>query len=245
MVFVVDRRTFVVSGLVLLAMILMDGAREGEIQSAAMAMASGFALVHSSPRALAPPSRLATMLVVLPPIEQLEARVAAMMTRWRVPPGPLVTVAWNPRLRTTAGRAFGREGRIELNPELLALSPKELDTVLVHEAAHLAAFRLFGARCPAHGRHWRGLMRLAGLPPDVTHDLPLPPRVRRGHRRHIYLRLCDACGARRIARAVRYERCACGVTSQFLVLRAPATEGGLETLREMPVAEVRQRCART
>lgn len=184
------------------------------------------------------------MRAVLPPIDHLEARVAELMTRWRVPPGAPVTVGWNPRLRTTAGRAFGREGRIELNEELLARSPSELDTVLVHEAAHVAAFRLFGPHCPAHGRHWRGLMRLAGLPPDVTHDLPLPERVQRRRRRgHVYLRVCDACGDRRIGRAVRYDRCACGVAAKFLVLRAPATMTGLELLRAMPVDEVRQRCA--
>ncbi len=182
------------------------------------------------------------MRAVLPPIEDLHARVAEMFALWRVPPGPAVSVSWNSRLRSTAGRAFYREGRIELNPELLERSPDHVDTVLVHEAAHVAAHRMFGDHCPAHGRHWRGLMRLAGLPPDVTHSLPVP-RARRSRRsERIYLRVCDACGNRRIARTVRYDACACGAGRRFHVLRAPATSGGLDALRNLSLAEVRERC---
>ncbi len=177
---------------------------------------------------------------VLPPLSDLQTRVEQMLQLWRVPPGPPVPVAWNGRLRTTAGRAFLEEGRIELNPELLSRAPAHIDRVLVHEAAHIAARRLFGPGCPAHGRHWRGLMRLAGLPPDVTHNLPVPRRRQRSAR--IYLRVCSACGQRRIARAVRYDACACGAAAQFLVVRAPATQRGLEALRGMPLPEVRQLC---
>ena len=159
------------------------------------------------------------------------------MRHWRVP-GPRATVGWNERLRSTAGRAFGREGRIELNPRLLAHRQRELHVVLVHEAAHLAAHRLYGPSVPPHGRHWRALMRLCGLPPAITHDLPVPPARRR---RHLFLRVCDACGDRRIARAVRYRACACGA-ERFLVMRAPASPGGLLALRRLRLPEVRRRC---
>ncbi len=179
---------------------------------------------------------------VLPTPDLLEARVVEMFALWRVPLGAPVVVSWNSRLRSTAGRAFYREGRIELNPALLERSPDQIDTVLVHEAAHVAAHRLFGSRCPAHGRHWRGLMRLAGLPPDVTHALPVPLGQRSRRRERIYLRVCDACGGRRIARIVRYDACACGAVRRFFVLRAPATAGGLDALRNMSLAEARERC---
>ncbi|MGE3171575.1 MAG: SprT-like domain-containing protein [Planctomycetota bacterium] len=178
---------------------------------------------------------------MLPPQDELECRVTALFELWRVPAGAPVPVRWNERLRTTAGRAFPVEQRIELNPALLQDHPDELEAVLVHEAAHLAAARLFGPHVAAHGRHWRALMRLAGHPPDVTHDLPVPRRRRR--RSHVYLRVCDVCGDRRIARVVRYDPCACGSGDRFLVLRAPASDGGLRTLRGMSVAEVRRRCA--
>lgn len=179
---------------------------------------------------------------MLPNLAQLEARVAEVMAKWRVPGAERVAVSWNERLRTTAGRAFYKEGRIELNPQLLANSPKDLDDVLVHEAAHVAAYRLFGDYGSAHGRHWRGLMRIAGVEPNVTHDLPVPRAARR-RRGHVYLRVCDACGDRRMSRAVRYDRCACGSAKDFLVLRAPATANGVQTLQAMTLDEVRARWA--
>ena len=99
--------------------------------------------------------------VGLPTPEQLELRAAELFTQWRVIDTEIV-VSWNGRLSTTAGRAFVKSGRIELNPSLLAKSLDQVDVVLTHEAAHVAAFRMFGANIPAHGRHWRSLMRSAG-----------------------------------------------------------------------------------
>jgi predicted SprT family Zn-dependent metalloprotease len=176
---------------------------------------------------------------VLPSTAELERRVAELLVRWRVPPGPPVAVHWNQRLLSTAGRAFGHAGRIELSPALLAKSPDALEAVLVHEAAHVAVHRLFGPRVAPHGRHWRALMRLCGLPPEVTHDLPVG---RRRRARFLYLRLCNACGDRRIGRSVRYGDCGCGAGDRFLVLRAPAAPAGLAMLRALPLAEVRRRC---
>lgn len=123
---------------------------------------------------VAPIVPFATMPTVLPSIALLEQRTAQLMELWRVPPGPLVRVSWNQRLTTTAGRAFCAEQRLELNPTLLAGHPAEIPGVLVHEAAHLAAHRLFGQGVAAHGRHWRGLMRIAGEEPTISHDLPVP-----------------------------------------------------------------------
>jgi SprT protein len=174
----------------------------------------------------------------LPAAAELERRVADQMRRWRVPAGE-VRVAWNPQLTTTAGRAFLRQGRIELNPHLLERAPDQLQTVLVHEAAHLAAHRLFGEHAGAHGRHWRALMRLAGLPPDITHSIPV-----RGIRRlrFAYVRFCDACGDRRLGKSVRYDVCRCGAADQFLVLKAPRTGSGLAALRKVTLAEARAKC---
>ncbi|MBM4060939.1 MAG: SprT family zinc-dependent metalloprotease [Planctomycetes bacterium] len=110
--------------------------------------------------------------MTLPAAAELTQRAAAMLAGWRVL-DQAVRVVWNDRLTTTAGRAFLKRGQIELNPGLLARAPEKLDRVLAHEAAHVAAFRLFGPNIPAHGRHWRSLMRLAGHAPEVTHDIPV------------------------------------------------------------------------
>ena len=160
-----------------------------------------------------------------------------------------VKVDWNDRLTTTAGRAFVRNGRIELNPTLLAKAPDKIDFVVVHEAAHIAAFRLFGGNIPAHGRHWRSLMRLAGHPPEVTHDIPIdePARRRTARRRRsfFYLRVCDACGESVVLEAVRYGRChGCEARDSFLVVKAPATVAGRAALEKLTLTDVRSMCER-
>ena len=180
----------------------------------------------------------------LPRADELERTVAALMGGWRVL-DVAVRVEWNDKLTTTAGRAFQQQGRIELNPTLLARSPEHLPMVLTHEAAHIAAFRLFGANIPAHGRHWRSLMRHAGHEPAVTHDIPVDDLVvqRRAairRRRFVYLRVCDACGDRVLVATVRYGRCgACEARDSFLVMKAPAGPRGEAALLRLSLAEVR------
>lgn len=176
----------------------------------------------------------------LPSPEHLEQRVGELFARWRVRECA-VEVRWNGRLRTSVGRAFVQRGRIELNPRLLGEHPDQIPIVLAHEAAHVAAFRLYGPATEAHGRQWRALMRLAGFSPAITHDLPVPRARRRPH--YLYLRVCDGCGARAILAAVRYGRCpGCGRRDSYLVLRAPATRAGRAALERMSVAEARRRC---
>jgi predicted SprT family Zn-dependent metalloprotease len=185
----------------------------------------------------------------LPTADELARTVAALMAEWRVV-DIAVQVAWNDNLTTTAGRAFQRQGRIELNPTLLARSPEHLPMVLAHEAAHVATYRLFGPNIPAHGRHWRSLMRLAGHPPEVTHDIPVDDLVVRRRaavrrRRFVYLRVCDACGDRLLVVAVRYGRCGvCEARDSFLVMKAPAGPRGEAALQRLSLAEVRAAFAR-
>ena len=191
---------------------------------------------------MAPAAQSATISTVLPSLDLLEQRAVELMELWRVPPGPPVRVTWNRRLTTTAGRAFPTEHRVELNPELLSAHPAQVEPILVHETAHVAAHRLFGPGVAAHGRHWRGLMRIAGQEPEVSHDLPVPHALRRRPRHYLYLRVCDVCGDRVIARSVHYAACPCGETDRFLVLRTSAVPQGLALLRAMTLAEVRRRC---
>jgi len=132
--------------------------------------------------------RIAEMLREWPPeaVEQVadEAfalwRVSAMRKDFRW--------SWNPRLRTTAGRAFLKERRIELNPLLLARHPEVVRTVVIHEFAHLVAHRM-SSREPGHGPTWRALMHAAGLPARASHTLPVADlrRPRRRRRRRFLL----------------------------------------------------------
>ena len=99
-----------------------------------------------------------------------------------------VTVSWNSRMRTAAGRAFAREWRIELNPRLQDLPGEareaELRNTFLHELAHLVAFARVGRkRIAPHGPEWRQACHDLGIPgEDRCHalDCVLVLRGRKG-----------------------------------------------------------------
>jgi SprT protein len=102
-----------------------------------------------------------------------------------------LTVFWNPRMRSTAGRAFWPQRRIELNPRLMAIGAAEIDRTLRHELAHLVAQERAGnRRIAAHGAEWRVACAELGIRGEkACHRLPLPRRVMT--RRHAYQ--CPQC----------------------------------------------------
>ncbi|MCH7228962.1 SprT-like domain-containing protein [Verrucomicrobiaceae bacterium E54] len=113
-------------------------------------------------------------------------------------------VEWNPRLRTSAGRAWSRQARIELNPLLKNFDEEEIRRTLLHELAHLVAHNRAGRRKIApHGPEWQLACAELGIPGEpARHQLPLP-RIRQ-QRRFTYA--CPACGkVVRRARRLRHE----------------------------------------
>lgn len=64
---------------------------------------------------------------------------------------------------TTAGRAFPRQHKIDLNEGLLVRNYNEFfQTTIPHEAAHLIAPQVYGERC-GHGDKWITVMRVLGV----------------------------------------------------------------------------------
>jgi SprT protein len=118
-----------------------------------------------------------------------------------------VKVVWNSRMRTTAGRAFWPEGKIELNPKLEELAPDEVKSTLLHELAHLVAYARAGRkRINAHGVEWRQACADLGIPGErATHSLPLPGRTMQKKWRYA----CPACGEGfdRVRKMKRYAGC--------------------------------------
>jgi len=78
-----------------------------------------------------------------------------------------IRFGYNGRLRRSLGRAFYKDGRIDLNPRLLSANPSQVIPTLVHELAHVATYRLFGD-VGAHGPHFRVLMAQAGFKGRAT-----------------------------------------------------------------------------
>lgn len=115
-----------------------------------------------------------------------------------------IRVEWNPRLRTSAGRAWPGHDRIELNPAIARFGEDEVRRTLLHELAHLIARHRAGRRRIApHGVEWRRACTELGIAGETArHRLPLEPvRQRRRFTYH-----CPACGAVvRRARRLRTE----------------------------------------
>lgn len=89
-----------------------------------------------------------------------------------------VSVSWNPRMRSTAGRARWPACEIELNPKLKEFGEEEIQRTLKHELAHLLAYeRNKYLRIEPHGREWRRACADLKIPDErVCHILPLAKR---------------------------------------------------------------------
>jgi len=144
-----------------------------------------------------------------------------------------VTIGYNPRLRTTLGRAMLEDNRVELNVHLLRAHPEELLVTLVHELAHLAVRMRYG-NVPPHGREFKTLMGAAGISAAATHKLDTEKLGLR-RRRYSYLHRCSDCGMMFIAGKPR-RNCyckACGPKMTWTIFRAPATTAGRKKLKEI------------
>jgi predicted SprT family Zn-dependent metalloprotease len=102
-----------------------------------------------------------------------------------------VGVFWNPRMQTTAGRAWWPDRSIELNPKLRECAPEELWRTLKHELAHLIAYERCGRRhTDPHGPEWATACTELGIPGEHPfHTLPF--KRRRMKRNHVYI--CANC----------------------------------------------------
>ena len=172
----------------------------------------------------------------LPAGKQLYAIAERCFSCWGIDTFPSkFRITYNPRLKTTAGRAFLDDRRVELNTRLLSKHPKQLVPTLAHELAHVVTHMRSGVAAP-HGREFRELMRTVGLSSKATHSMPTKG-LRRKRRKFLYLHRCSDCSCSFIARRVRRDcYCRdCGPDMSWTIFRAPNTAKGrglLETSRQ-------------
>jgi len=117
-------------------------------------------------------------------------------------------VVFSPRMTRNLGRCYLQQAEIRLNPRLAEAAYRELlRETLVHEAAHLAAWRRGQTRRPHQGL-WPGLMRSAGFPARAVLDPG--PDWPSGRQATVELR-CTTCGwvslRRRTDRRWRCRHC--------------------------------------
>lgn len=101
---------------------------------------------------------------------------------------PCCRRTWNSRFRRLAGRIDCRDRHIELSSaHFEACGAGALAVVLVHELIHLS---LFVDRRPyGHTAEFKARSQRIGLP-GIYHDLPLPDRIQRRRRIHLYRCRC-------------------------------------------------------
>ncbi len=126
-----------------------------------------------------------------------EAELARLARLWGVSGLPERSrIEFSSRLRRSLGLCYPQRDLIRLNPVLLKSGNRDiLDETLAHEAAHLVVYWRHGRRVRPHGRQWKELMRLAGLPARATilhSKIKALPPVRRT--RYLYRHRCQDCG---------------------------------------------------
>ena len=135
------------------------------------------------------------------------------------PLGERIKIVWNTRLRSTAGRAFPKLWRIELNPRVRAFAG-ETDRTFRHELAHLLVawnhehqpgFRRRRRQREPHGPEWKRACAALGIGGESrchTLSLSAPRKLARPHAYE-----CPACllVVRRVRPIARGRMLACGI----------------------------------
>jgi predicted SprT family Zn-dependent metalloprotease len=136
-------------------------------------------------------------------------------------------ISFSMRLRRSLGRSTPARGRITLHHALRDAPSALVTEVLCHEAAHVAAFHLYGRRVRPHGEEWRRLVVAAGYTPRTCAEYPpatLSSRASPTRPRFLYDHRCPVCHTTRSARRpVSRWRCsecvAIGLPGDMLITR--------------------------
>jgi SprT protein len=125
------------------------------------------------------------------------------------PLGYRPTLEWRP-FRTTAGMAYFRRRAIGLGAAVLT-TPERLRDTLVHEYAHLLAFKRSGPAGRGHSGPWRQAMVDLGAEPRVRHTYEV---ARNAPRQRVIYR-CVRCGTcierrRQLPKKSVYVHARCG-----------------------------------
>lgn len=119
-------------------------------------------------------------------IDEVDAAVAHWIERARDILGltpqalPLPAVRFDLRGRMAGQTVLARQktddDAIRINVDLLLTHKRHMiDVTVPHEVAHVAIHRCCGRGARPHGREWKALMGVFGVPADTCHNLPTTP----------------------------------------------------------------------
>jgi predicted SprT family Zn-dependent metalloprotease len=105
--------------------------------------------------------------------------LASWTRRWGLPGlEEALSISFTPRLHSTLGRCYPARGQVLLHADLAAAPRDQLDSVLCHEVAHVAALLLHGRAIRPHGPEWAALVQEAGFSPVTrSHSSPTTRRA--------------------------------------------------------------------
>lgn len=94
-----------------------------------------------------------------------------------------VILEFKTKMGLVAGLAYSAKLRIVLNEKLFLANQKDFfENIIPHECCHIAQYILYPDEEAEHGPHWKKLMRLLGLKPNVYHDLDVSAVDNKVHR---------------------------------------------------------------
>ena len=173
-------------------------------------------------------------------LEKYRELLTRWTREWGIPElADSIECQWSSRFRTTLGRAYVERNFIRLHRRLQDPSEEPLlREVLCHEAAHIAAFHLFGAAAAGHSQQWRKLVETAGFEPRLFHreeatqaEEDVSRTTARRRDTVCYEHVCPVCQSKRIAkRAQPRWRCVpcqdAGLAGELVILSRPTTMEG-------------------
>lgn len=131
---------------------------------------------------------------------RIRAQIRNFLTLFKVKTGidvPMPAVSYG-LSGVTAGVAIGSR-EIEVNPTFVAQDEKKyMDVIIPHEVAHICASYYYRTlkqrRIQPHGKEWKSIMSMFGLPADTYHDFDTQCiKPKRDMLKHLFT--CD-CGAK-------------------------------------------------
>lgn len=136
--------------------------------------------------------------------------------RWGLPElARDVRVEYSRRLRRSLALCYADERLIRLDPVLGRPENRELlREIVLHEAAHVAAWEIHGDDAKPHGPEWAALVDAIGYLPRLDFRVNRPRRGTDGRRLPavVYEHSCPECGMSRLSstpdRRWRCSRCA-------------------------------------